>query len=174
MLVQSDYETDLTLAVFRSSEDAAEALRRLTAAGVHVDASAQKPLSPGRYEVCDTSMNEEVGGALRGAEIGVPAGAVVGLGVAATMLGATPEVMAGMAGAGAIAGGVIGAFNGAVLRTHWDDDVAAVHEVPDEDPETLLQITTTAADGSTGHARRILAAAGAIAFLDPSTFSTPG
>lgn len=51
--------------------------------------------------LADTSLADQVGGALRGVKIGVPAGAAVGLGLAASLLGSSPEVMAGMAGAGA-------------------------------------------------------------------------
>ena len=173
MEIQPDYETDVTMAVFRTSGEAESALRRLEESGVAVYEVRQVELAPGRYDVADTSVAEEASGALRGAEIGVPAGAVVGAGLAVSLLGGTPEVIAGIAGAGALAGGVLGAFEGAVLRTHFDDDVAPVHAVPDEDPEVVLIVHTTGTDGGTANAHRVLLAAGASAFLDATTFGAP-
>ena len=173
MKIQTDYETDLTLAVFRTPQAAEHGLQELARAGVHPDRVDRLPLAPGRYDVTDTSGTDEVSGLLRGAEIGAPAGAVVGLGVAATMLGPSPEAMLGIAGAGAVAGGVLGAFEGAVLRARFDDDVAEVHQVPDDDPEELLILYTCGIDGTTARARQLLKTAGATAFLDPSTFEIP-
>lgn len=173
MEIQSDYETDVTMAVFRTSDAVEGALRRLAESGVKLYDARRIELGPGRYDVADTSIADEVGGAVRGAEIGLPAGAVVGLGVAASLFGSSPDMIAGIAGAGALAGGMLGAFEGAVLRTHFDDDAAAAYRVPDADPEFVLVLHTTAADGSTARAHRALAAAGATAFLDPSAFEPP-
>jgi hypothetical protein len=168
--VQSDYETDLTLAVFHTPQEVDTALQRLAAASVHLDAVQRVPLLPGQYARVDTSAVEEVSGALRGAQIGVPAGAALGFGVAASLLGGSPAALAGAAGAGALAGGLLGAFEGAVLRTHFDDDVASMYRVPDADPDELLMLRTSGSQRATPRARQILQSAGAAAFLDPGAF----
>jgi hypothetical protein len=111
-----------------------------------------------------------VAAVLRGAEIGAPAGAVLGLGAAAALLGGSSvAVMAGLAAGGAFVGGVLGALEGAVLRARFDDDAASVYEVHDGVPEELLILQTVACDGSTARARRFLSTAGAVAFLDSSS-----
>jgi hypothetical protein len=170
MEVQSDYETELILAVFRSSGDADAALERLAERQIHADEARQSVLPPGRYDLADGTLGEGVAAVVRGAEIGAPAGAVLGLGAAAAMLGgSSPEVLAGLAAGGAFVGGVLGALEGGVLRAHFDDDVAGVHEVHDGIPEVLLILHTVASDGSTTRARRVLSSAGALAFLDSTT-----
>ncbi len=171
MEVQSDYETDVTLAVFRTADDLEAAMQRLTAERVEFEAMRRLQLQPGRYALADTSMSEQLHGALRGIEIGVPAGAAVGLGVAASLVGSSPMVLAGVAGAGALAGAFLGAFEGAVARTRFDDDVTPVHHVVDDDPEMVLVLYTSGISRTTARARRLLAASGAIAFLDSSLFA---
>jgi hypothetical protein len=172
MEVQSDYETEVTLAVFRTADALEAALQRLRAGRVEFEAMRRLELGPGHYALADTSMAEQVGGALRGVGIGVPAGAAIGVVVAAAALaGASPEVMAGMAGAGALAGGFLGAYGGAILRTRFDDDVAVMHHVIESDPHVVLVLYTSGANRATANARRLLAEAGAIAFLDTSLFA---
>jgi hypothetical protein len=164
MEVQSDYETELVLAVFPTLDEAQGAMERLARQGIHTDGARQVALPPARYDLADGTLGEEVSGVLRGAEIGAPAGAVVGLGAAA-LLGAVPQVLAGLAVGGAFMGAVLGALEGAVLRARFDDDVAAVHEVRDGNPQVLLVLHMVGSDG-TARARRVLSSAGAIAFLD--------
>jgi hypothetical protein len=170
MEIQSDYESELILAVFRTLEDAHRGVTRLAEQHVHTDGARQLPLQPGRYDLADGTLGEEISAVVRGAEIGVPAGAVLGLGAAATLLGgSSPEVMAGLAAGGAFVGGVLGALEGAVLRARFDDDVAAVHEVRHGSSEVLLILHLVSADGLAARARRALNAAGAVAYLDSST-----
>jgi hypothetical protein len=170
MEIQSDYESELILAVFPALEDAQRGLLRMAEQHVRADGARQLPLLPGRYDLADGTLGEEVSAVVRGAEIGVPAGAVLGLGAAATLLGgSTLEVMAGLAAGGAFVGGVIGALEGAVLRARFDDDAAGVHEVRAGSSEVLLVVHLASADGSAARARRALNAAGALAFLDSTT-----
>src|SRR5690349_15332768 len=111
MQIQADYETDVTLAVFRTMAQLEAAVQQLVHAGLHPDALDRQDLAPGRYELVDTTPSEEVSGAVRGIGIGLPAGAAVG-GVAASFFGAPPEILAAAASAGAVAGGLLGAFEG--------------------------------------------------------------
>jgi hypothetical protein len=167
MEVQSDYETDLVLAVFRTSGEAEIAMGRLAQDHVQTDDIRMTTLPPGRYDLADGMLGEEMSGVMRGAEIGVPAGAVVGLGAAASLLsGPSAEVLAGLAIGGAFAGAVLGALEGAVLRARFDDGAAAVHHVAIDQPEALLILHTASANDGPNRARRILRSAGAVAFLD--------
>jgi hypothetical protein len=173
MEVQSDYETELVLAVFRTVDDAEGALQRLAEQHVHAEGARHMVLPPGRYDLADVTLGEEMDGIVRGVEIGAPAGAALGLGAAAGLLGGAPEVLAGLAAGGAMLGGVLGALEGAVIRARFDDDVAAVHAVREDDPEILLVLHTPGADGSTARAHRVLTSAGALAFLDPGALEFP-
>jgi hypothetical protein len=174
MEVQSDYETEQILAVFGTLEEAVSATRRLVEQHIHADGARQTVLAPGRYDLADATLGEEMHALVRGAEIGAPAGAVIGLAAAASLLGGpSTEVLAGLAAGGAFVGGVLGALEGAVLRARFDDDMAAVHEVRDGHPEVLLVVQTVGSDGSTARARRSLSSAGALAFLDSSILQLP-
>ena len=174
MKVQSDYETEQILAVFRTPGEAQTAMQRLAEGQVHADEVRHSELPPGRYDLADGTLGEGMAAVVRGAEIGAPAGAVIGLGAAAALLGGSSvAVMVGLAAGGAFVGGVLGALEGAVLRARFDDDVAAVHEVFDGTTEELLILQTAACDGSTSRARRLLSSAGALAFLDSSTLQVP-
>jgi hypothetical protein len=174
MKVQSDYETEQILAVFRTPGDAQTAMLRLAEGHIHADEARHSALPPGRYDKADGTLGEGMAAVVRGAEIGAPAGAVIGLGAAAALLGGSSvAVMAGLAAGGAFVGGVLGALEGAVLRAHFDDDAASVYEVRDGTPEELLILQTVACDGSTARARRLLASAGALAFLDSTTLQLP-
>ncbi len=166
MKTQTDYETDPTLAIFDNPERAEEARRRLQALGISDQVIRQAPLAPGRYQCVDPSFGEEVSGILRGAEVGLPAGAVLGVGMAASLGGAGLEVFAGLAGAGAVIGAVVGSLEGAAIRAHYDDDVAQWIEVSDGG-STVLLVVGTHSDGTTGRTRQALRRAGALAFLDP-------
>lgn len=173
MEVESDYETEVILAVFATREGADSAVHRLSNMRIYADDARQSVLPPGRYDLADGTFGETMTGLVRGAEIGLPVGAVVGLGAAASLLGgSSAEVLAGMAVGGAFFGGVLGALEGAVLRVHFDDNVAVRHEVRHGSPEVLLTLHTSGSDGTTARARRILTAAGAVAFLDASTVET--
>jgi len=57
------------------------------------------------------------------------------------------------------------------LRTRFDDDVAVMHHVIESDPHVVLVLYTSGANRATANARRLLAEAGAIAFLDTSLFA---
>jgi hypothetical protein len=167
MEVQSDYETDLVLAVFRTSGEAEIAMRRLAEDHVRTDGVRMTPLAPGRYDLADGMFGEEMSGLVRGAEIGGPAGAVVGLGAAASLLtGPSAEVLAGFAIGGLFAGAILGALEGAVLRARFDDGCASVHQVQQGQPEVLLTVHTASANDTATRARRVLTSAGAVAFLD--------
>jgi hypothetical protein len=172
MEVEFDYETDLILAVFATREGADGAVRRLSDLGVNVNRAQATALPPGQYDVADGALGESFAGLVRGAEIGLPVGAAIGLGAAASLLGGpSVDVLAGMAVGGAFVGGVLGALEGAVIRARFDDNIAVSHAVPEGSPEVLLALHTPGSDGTTSRARRILTAAGAVAFLDASTVS---
>lgn len=166
MRTQQDYETDPTLAVFESAANARIAAEALRASHIVIDAVSQVPLAPGRYQVADGSFGGVVKGIVRGAELGFPAGAVLGAGVAASFGGGAPELIAGLAGAGALVGTLVGSLEGAAVADPYDDDQAEWIELPDASTAVLL-IIETRSDGTTGRARQILRAAGAHAFLDP-------
>jgi hypothetical protein len=96
--------------------------------------------------------------------------------MAASLGGASPEVFAGLAGAGAVAGTLVGSLGGAAKAAHYDDDVAEWLELPNGSAAVVL-IIETHSNGTTGRARRALRQAGALAFLDaevypPETLST--
>ncbi len=169
MKTQLDYETDSTLAVFESAAQANLAASRLQAMKISTDAIRHVPLAPGIYQLADPSLGEEVAGILRGAEFGLPAGAALGLGVAASLGGAGPEVFAGLAGAGALVGAIVGSMDGAAVRARYDDDVAESIELP-AGSSALLLVVETHSDGTTGQARNALKHAGALAFLDPELY----
>ena len=129
------------------------------------------PLGPGRYQTKDITLEEENTGFRRGTVIGAPIGAAVGLGMAIAVPEARAAVLAGMAAAGTFRGGVIGGFVGSILRAHFDDDSAAMIEMPANNTAVLLVVHTTGGMGAqTGRARAALHRAGAIGFLDPSVY----
>jgi hypothetical protein len=166
---QIDYETELTLAAFRSPEEADEALRRLEVLGISSTDITRVPLGPGRYQTSDITLEEENAGVRQGAFIGAPIGAAVGLGIAVVVPETRAAVLAGMAAAGAFGGGIIGGFVGSIARARFDDDTAAMIEVPPDNAAVLLAVHTTGGmRAQTGRARAALHSAGAIAFLDPS------
>ncbi len=171
MEAQVEYETQLTLAAFCASEQAEEGLRRLEALGVSSTAITRVPLGPGRYQTEDITLEEANAGVRQGTVIGAPIGAAVGLGMATVVPETQAAVFVGMAAAGAIGGGIIGGFVGSIFRAHFDDDTAAVIEVPGENTAVLLAVRTTGGAGAqTGRARAALHTAGAIGFLDPSVY----
>src|SRR5438270_8294062 len=112
---QVDYETELTLAAFRSPEQADEAVRRLEAMGVSATDITRVPLGTGHYQTEDITLEEENAGVRKGTVIGAPIGAAVGLGIAILVPEARAAVLAGMAAAGAFGGGIIGGFVGSIF-----------------------------------------------------------
>src|SRR6266849_954788 len=142
MEAQVDYETELTLAAFCASEQAEEGLRRLEALGVSSTAITRVPLGPGRYQTEDITLEEANAGVRQGTVIGAPIGAAVGLGMATVVPETQAAVFVCMAAAGAIGGGIIGGFVGSIFRAHFDDDTAAVIEVPGENTAVLLAVRT--------------------------------
>src|SRR5688572_24475479 len=135
METQLDYETEPILAAFETPEQAHDAIQGLRAAGIPDGNVVQVRLLPGRYQAEDQSLHEEGDGVRRGAVLGAPIGAAVGLGLAAVLpSGAGPFVVAGLAGMGALDGAILGGFVGAIARAHFDDDVAGTIEVPENSP----------------------------------------
>jgi hypothetical protein len=170
MRTRTDYETDPTLAVFRSPEEADVAVRLLQALGIPDEAIHQAPLKKGTYPSIDVSLDEGFAGVLRGAEFGVPAGAALGLGISVSVSRASPEVSVSLAGVGAVLGGVVGSIVGAAVRAHYDDDIAQEIEVT-EGSSAVVLLAETRSDGTTGRARQTLKRAGAVAFLDPAMYA---
>jgi hypothetical protein len=169
MRTRTDYETDPTLAVFGSPDQAEVAMRRLRALGISGDAIHQTPLPGGSYQCVDPSLGEGAAGVLRGAQLGAPAGAVLGLGMAA-ISGVAPDAFVWLAGIGAVMGAVVGSIVGAAVRAHYDDDIAEGIAVPDGSSASLL-LAETHSDGTTRRARQVLRRAGALAFLDPNVYA---
>ena len=169
MRTRTDYETDPTLAVFRSPAQAEVAMRALRALGIPGDAMRQRPLPGGSYQCTDPSLGEGLAGVLRGAQFGAPAGVALGLGMASVSR-VGPEVFAWLAGIGAVMGAVVGSIVGAAVRAHYDDDVAQGIAVPDGSSAALV-LAETHSDGTTGRARQALRRAGALAFLDPNVYA---
>lgn len=62
METQVEYETELTLAAFRSPEQADEAFRRLEALGLSSTDITRVTLGPGRYQTKDITFEEENAG----------------------------------------------------------------------------------------------------------------
>ena len=168
---QVDYEAELTLAAFRSPEQADAAFRRLEALGISSTEITRVPLGPGHYQTEDITFEEENTGVRQGTVIGAPIGAAVGLGMAIVVPEARGAVLAGMAAAGAFGGGIIGGFVGSIVRAHFDDDTAGIVEVTASNATVLLAVHTTGGVGAqTRRARAALHSLGAIAFLDPSVY----
>jgi len=171
MEVQIDYETELTLAVFRSSEQANEAISRVRAAGIRPEAIARFSLAPGRYQVEDDSLDEENHGARDGALLGAPLGAAAGAALGAALPGAGPTIAAGLAAAGAAEGALLGGFVGGIAHAHFDDDPAREIEVPADQQYALVIVRTGGgATSEKGRARAALRGAGAIGFIDASCY----
>ncbi len=166
MDAQRDYETEPTIAVFDSPEDAHRAVARLRARRFDVAAIEEEPLAPGRYQVEDPSLWEVGAGLLRGALFGAPVGLLFGIGQAA-LLPSEPTrlVLAG----GILGGAILGGFIGAVQRTRFDDDEAEWVEVSDGGAREALAVYTS---GPAPRIRRVLRQTGARAFLDPTIPST--
>jgi hypothetical protein len=91
-------------------------------------------------ELEDLSLGQEVSGVIRGLEIGVFAGAAVGVGVAAYLGVEGAAGIAGLAGAGALAGSVVGSIDGAAAAARYDDDAAQSLELRPGTTAVLLKI----------------------------------
>jgi hypothetical protein len=173
METQRDYETEPILAVFRTTDEALDALQRLRAAGIPEANVARVALPPGRYQAEDHTLHDEGDGVRHGAAIGAPIGAAVGLGLAAVLpSGMGPVVVAGLAGMGAVDGAILGGFVGAIARAHFDDDVAGTIEVPADGSMVLVAVHAGGASNESARARDALKRAGAVAFLDATLSDT--
>jgi hypothetical protein len=170
MWTRTDYETDPTLAVFGSPDQAEVAIGRLRALGIPDTAIRQTRLAQGSYQCIDPSLGEGFAGVLRGAQLGAPAGAALGLGIAVSVSRTGPDVFAGLGGVGAVLGAVVGSMVGAAVRAHYDDNVAQGIDVPDGSSAVLV-LAETHSDGTTGRVRQVLKRAGALAFLDPTVYT---
>jgi hypothetical protein len=170
MKTRDDYETDPTLAVFGSPDQAEVAIGRLRALGLPGDAIRQTRLAHGSYQCIDPSLGEGFAGVLRGVQLGAPAGSALGLGIAVSISRTGPDVFAGLAVVGALVGALVGSMVGAAVRAHYDDDVAQAIDVPDGSSAVLL-LAETHSDGTTGRVRQVLRRAGALAFLDPTMYA---
>src|SRR5260370_11898500 len=82
MHVRPDYETEDILAVFSDPDNARAAVRRLRELLGDPHRVVGLPLELGRYQLADTSLQEVVHEARRTARIGIPLGALAGLGLA--------------------------------------------------------------------------------------------
>jgi hypothetical protein len=58
-MIQTDFETDMTLVVFRSGEAASQAVRQLELRGIRHEGLKQVPLPAGTYQLVDTTSQEE-------------------------------------------------------------------------------------------------------------------
>jgi hypothetical protein len=171
--VRYDYETEDVLAVFPNPDTAREALRRVRQALADPHRAIAVPLSPGRCQLADVSLQEVVHGAMQTARLSVPLGALVGLGLAAAAVpGAGTLVLAGLGLAGAIGGFVVGGMTGAINHTRWDRDPAQFLEVPPDSQYMLVIVEASPAPArrETSKVVGILTRAGAIGFLDPAAY----
>ena len=168
MRIQVDYETDFTLAVFYFADQARRAAGELRAAGVATSAMRITPLAAGRYQTIDPQLGEEFGGALRGAVVGASAGVVLGLGMALAIGTSSLNVFAAAGAAGILAGALVGSLVGAEVRARYNDDIAQQIYVSPQSSALLLLTATP--NGVTRRARQALRRAGAVGFLDPSTY----
>jgi hypothetical protein len=173
MHVRPDYETEDILAVFSDPDKARPAVRRLRELLGDPHRVVGVPLEPGRYQLADTSLQEVVHEARRTARIGIPLGALAGLGLAvATIPGAGPLALAGMAFAGGIGGLVVGGLTGAIKRTRWDRDPAQFLLVAPGSDYLLVIVRASPAPArrETSRVLGTLVRSGAMAFLDPTVY----
>jgi hypothetical protein len=169
MHVHRDYEPEDILAVFDRPDRARQAVRSL---GLDERSMVVVPLEPGRYQLSDRRLAEEAHGAFRGAAIGVPLGALAGVGAAFALPGVGPFAAGALMLAGGLGGLVVGGLTGAITRIRWDRNPAAFVEVP-EGSEYVLVIVHAPAAPSRRDARRLMLAlerAGALGFLDPTAY----
>lgn len=166
MDAQRDYETEPTVAVFDSPDDARRAVSELRARRFDIAAIGEEPLAPGRYQAEDPSLWEVTAGMIRGALLGAPVGVLFGIGQAA-LLPSEPTrlVLAG----GVLGGALLGAYFGAIQRTRFDDDQAEWVDVPDGARRELVAVYTS---GPAPRIRQLLRRTGARAFLDPTIPAT--
>src|SRR2546421_5736508 len=150
---QVDYEAELTLAAFRSPEQADAAFRRLEALGISSTEITRVPLGPGHYQTEDITFEEENTGVRQGTVIGAPIGAAVGLGMAIVVPEARGAVLAGMAAAGAFGGGIIGGFVGRIVGAPLGDGTAGMIEGTADTPAVLLAVEPTGGRGGPYRAR---------------------
>jgi hypothetical protein len=169
--VQTDYETSLTLAAFRSPQEIDAAVRRLESIGISASRISRPALAPGRYQLEDRTFADVNAGLRKGAMAGLPIGAAVGLSLAAMATGAGLAALAGMAAVGAFGGGVLGGFLSSISRARFDDDSAHAIEIGADEMCELLVVRTTGGPGGEGdRARAVLKNAGAVGFLEPGLY----
>ncbi len=166
MQIQIDYETETTVAAFRTSSMAEQAAAQLRAAHIGVSLIS---LPRGRYQLADASLGAEVTGVLRGACIGAPIGALAGVVLAISRVGWAPAVVVGLAVAVALAGALVGGLIGSAAGARFDDDMAESLVVQGRGAAVGVVAHTNLLDGSTARAYTILRQAGAIVFLDATT-----
>jgi hypothetical protein len=173
MHVRPDYETEDILAAFSDPDKARPAMRHLREILGDPHRVVGLPLEPGRYQLVDASLQEVVHAARRTARIGMPLGALAGIGFAvAAIPGAGPLALAGMAFAGGIGGLVVGGLTGAIKQTRWDRDPAQFLVVPPGSGEMLVIVRASPAPAwrETSRVRGTLVRCGAIGFLDPTAY----
>jgi hypothetical protein len=121
--------------------EADDVVAELRHSGIHASEIVVRHALPGRYELDDERLHEEVAGTRHGAELGAVIGAVVGLVAAAFVpvlrdAGLLGWVVAAFGGAGF--GALMGAMTGLQRHEHADDDPAASIDVtPDSDLQLL-------------------------------------
>lgn len=115
----------------------------LRRSGIHASEIVVHRALPGRYELDDERLHEEVTGARHGAELGAVVGAVLGLAAAAFVpalrdAGVLGWVVAAFGGAGF--GALMGAMAGLQRHEHADDDPAASIDVTSDSGLQLLEV----------------------------------
>jgi len=172
MQVQLDYETELTLALFSSRDQADQAVDQLRSHGTKGDMISERTLGSGIYQVADGTLGEEMSALWKGALIGVPLGVVGGV-LLAVALGDGPITTLWIGLAGAANGAILGGFLGAIMRARFDDDVAPTLAVTEGEDLVLVAVETSGSPASeTSRVRSDLKESGALGFLDPSVPQT--
>lgn len=161
---------DVLPAVFPSREQAEAAVAEIRALGLPEEdlGIAIADLEPGWYLLLDDEERSEAFGMVRGVEIGLPAGAIAGVALAAFAIPGVGTVLGGgglaLAGAGAFWGTFWGAWAGLMSKAHWNEDEERWTNVPMEAGDVLVI-------SRPGHhydqVRRILTRHGALFFLAP-------
>jgi hypothetical protein len=161
---------DYLPAVFESRDKAEAAVAELMALGLpEADLGiAISNLAPGWYRLLDEEERDEAFGMVRGVEIGLPAGAIAGVALAAFAIPGVGTVLGGgglaLAGAGAFWGTFWGAWVGLMRKTHWTDNEERWTEVPMDAGDVLV---LTRPGHHFDQVQHILTRHGALFFLDP-------
>ena len=172
MEIQTDYESEATLALLRSPEATDAAIQRLRGAGIPPDAIHRAHAPPATYRCIDASGDEEMTWVIRGSAVGLPVGAIVWLGVGGLTGIVASTGLGALAALGAVMGGIVGGALGAAVGAHYDDDLVKTIDLRDVTTAEVLSVETHS-HRATVHVRRALRRAGALGLLDPTLFHAP-